>query len=278
MQVSIHETPDDLGMAVANKILQQFLAAQNAGQQYLLGCPSGRSPKPVYAALASLFANSDINLSDLILVMMDDYVEGRSPLFRYVDVKKHYSCRRFAHVDIAARFNANLPISQHLPPENIWFPDPVNSAAYDERIAEAGGIDLFILASGASDGHIAFNPPGSSRNSVSYVAELAELTREDNLKTFPDFQSINQVPTHGVTVGIATIAELAKSVVMVLSGENKRRAFGIISQATCYDPNWPATIIAECKNAVLFADTLASGETSGKASEKATKKTSGKMA
>ncbi len=259
MRVSVHETADDLGSALAGEIFAQFQRSQRAGRKYLLGCPSGRSPKSTYAALAALFADADLDLSDLILVMMDEYVEGSHPQFRYVDIEKHYSCRRFASVEMAARFNAGLPSSRHLPSENIWFPDPIRSAAYDERITAMGGVDLFILASGASDGHVAFNPPGSKRDTVSRVTELAEPTRQDNLKTFPDFRSLDEVPRHGVTVGIATIADLAKSAAMILSGDQKRHAFEVITQAVSYDPDWPATIIAECKNAALFADASAAG-------------------
>ena len=63
------------------------------------------------------------------------------------------------------------------------------------------------------------------------------------------------------TVGIATIADQAKSAAMILSGDHKRHAFEVITQATCYDPDWPATIISECKNAALFVDALAAGMT-----------------
>ncbi|MGI9490519.1 MAG: 6-phosphogluconolactonase [Geminicoccaceae bacterium] len=260
MRVRLHETSDDIATELAGDILLQFQSAQAAGRHYLLGCPSGRSPKPTYDALAARFAETEADLSDLILVMMDEYVEGERPPFRYVDRDEHYSCRRFAAVDMVEQFNAGLPRSKHLPPKNIWFPDPVRSSAYDDRIAAAGGIDLFILASGASDGHVAFNPPCSGRGSTSRVTELAVQTRRDNLKTFPDFQSLDQVPCYGVTVGIATIIDQAKSATMILSGTSKRKAFDIISQATCYDPDWPATVIVECRNAVLYADASAAGK------------------
>lgn len=260
MRVRLHETLDEIAAELARDILAQFQRAQDAGRNYLLGCPSGRSPKPTYDALAARFANTEVDLSDLILVMMDEYVEGNHPPFRYVDRDRHYSCRRFAAVEMVDQFNADLPRSKHLPPENIWFPDPVQSSAYDERIAAAGGIDLFILASGAGDGHVAFNPPGSGRDSITRVTELAEQTRRDNLKTFPDFQSLDQVPRHGVTVGIATIIDQAKSAAMILSGTSKQRAFDVISQATSYDPDWPATVIVECSKAVLHADASAAGK------------------
>ncbi|MDH3660703.1 MAG: 6-phosphogluconolactonase [Alphaproteobacteria bacterium] len=260
MRVRLRKTSDDIAAELAGDILARFKSAQAAGRNYLLGCPSGRSPKPTYDALAALFAETEADLSGLILVMMDEYVEGDPPSFRYVDKDRHYSCRRFADVDMAAQFNAGLPRSKHLPADNIWFPDPVQSAAYDEHIAAAGGIDLFILASGAGDGHVAFNPPGSGRQSRSRVTELAEQTKRDNLNTFPDFRSLDEVPRYGVTVGIATIIDQAKSAAMILSGESKRKAFDIISQATSYAPDWPATVIVECRNAVLYADASAAGK------------------
>ena len=138
MRVSVHETADGLGRALAGEIFAAFQSAQRAGQKYLLGCPSGRSPKSTYAALAALFADADLDLSDLILVMMDEYVEGSHPEFRYVEIGKHYSCRRFASVEMAARFNAGLSRSKHLPPENIWFPDPIRSSARNRSAVATG--------------------------------------------------------------------------------------------------------------------------------------------
>ncbi len=138
--------------------------------------------------------------------------------------------------------------------QNFWMPDPSAPAEYDLRLAAAGGIDLFLLASGAGDGHIAFNPPGSPRDSKSRVVKLAEQTRRDNLATFPDFKSLDEVPTHGITIGIASIAELSKAVAMIVWGEGKRTAYRRISKAGAYDPSWPATIVVECRNAELHAD------------------------
>lgn len=254
MRISLHQTGDELGRALASEIFGQLLHAQSMGQKYLLGCPSGRSPKPLYAALAMLFAEVETDLGNLVLVMMDEYLEGSAPPFRYVETKKHNSCRRFAFEEIAALFNANLAKPKHLPRENVWFPDPDGGAAYDDRIAAAGGVDMFILASGASDGHVAFNPPGSLLHGRSGVVELAEATRRDNLRTFPQFQSLEEVPRFGVSVGVGTIADQSKSAAMILIGDDKQHAYQVISQATAYDPDWPSTIIHECRNAVLYAD------------------------
>ncbi len=116
---------------------------------------------------------------------------------------------------------------------------------------------MFILASGASDGHVAFNPSGSEQDSDTRVIRLAEQTRQDNLHTFPEFKSLDEVPRYGISVGVGTIVNQSKAAVMVLVGEGKRLAFEKITAARSYDPAWPSSIIVECPNAALHADAAA---------------------
>ena len=80
-------------------------------------------------------------------------------------------------------------------------PDPADPEEYDKRIADVGGIDLFLLASGTSDGHVAFNPAGTPVGTRTRVVGLTEQTRRDNLTTFPTFGGLDEVPLYGVTVG-----------------------------------------------------------------------------
>src|SRR5581483_1751650 len=143
----------------------------------------------------------------LVVVMMDEYI-GAPPT-------AHYSCARFAREEIAA------PLG--VPSERIWLPDPGDPEAYDRAAEEAGGIDLFLLASGASDGHVAFLPPGSRRDGRTSVLEIAETTRRDNLVTFPGFASLAAVPDRGVSVGLGTISS-ARALRLVLHGPDKRDA------------------------------------------------------
>ena len=146
--------------------------------------------------------------------------------------------------------------------DSIWFPDPREPAAYDAKIADAGGIDFFILASGASDGHVAFNPPGSPRNSRTRIIELSDETRRDNLQTFPAFATLDQVPTHGISVGIDTIAS-AKESVMIVWGAGKRLTLTRIMSAERYEPDWPATVIHECVIREILSDTDAVASAGG---------------
>ncbi len=106
---------------------------------------------------------------------------------------------------------------------------------------------------------MAFNPPGSGRDSQTRIVPLAEQTRRDNLATFPDFAGIDEVPTHGVTVGIATIAR-ARASSMLVWGADKRTAYRHLAGAAEYRPYWPATVWSLCPDATLYADAAAAGD------------------
>ena len=225
---------DELGDALADEILAGYDAKED---RFLLGCPGGRSLRSTYRALAS----RGRDLSRLVAVMMDEYVvDGKS-----APVDAHYSCHRFARDELARP----LGLSEH----QLWIPDPADPASYDEQIAAAGGIDFFLLASGASDGHVAFVPPGSPRDGRTAVVTLAESTRRDNLATFPEFSSVDEVPRHGVSVGLGTIGD-ARRVRLVLHGRDKRRAAARVLALDRFDESWPASIVHDCDHGEIWLD------------------------
>lgn len=247
---------DAVGDTVATMIVDRI--GSSRGERFLLGCPSGRTGLPTFRALARLAAQG-VDLSRLVIVLMDDYVvpdtEGE---LRRVDPSLTYSCVGFAQREIIGSIARASAQAGKRAPTEIWSPDPAEPAAYDARIESAGGIDLFLLAAGGSDGHIAFNQPGTPRTALTHVAALGERTRRDNMGTFPEFTRIEMVPTHGVTVGIDTIAR-SRSVIMILTGAHKRTSFQRITGAETYEPDWPATITVECHRPTLVADAAAAG-------------------
>ena len=234
-ELCVFADPEELGEALAKEVRDAYDEKRST---FLLGCPGGRSLRSTYGALASMRAD----WSKLVVVMMDEYVPAPPDA--------HYSSRRFAAREIAA------PLE--VPDERVWLPDPANPGAYDEQIANAGGIDLFLLASGASDGHVAFVPPGSPRDGRTSVVSLAESTRRDNLVTFPEFDSLANVPKRGVTVGLGTIAE-ARAVRLVLHGSDKRAATRRLLELDDFDPTWPASVVHVCADAQIFVDRAALG-------------------
>lgn len=252
-KVRVFETPDAVGEYLATKLLERIAAAKQSGRRFLLGCPTGRTPRPIYRLITRQLSETGQDISHVILVMMDEYLIKDSGGFEYAPASALWSCHNFARREIAVPWNASLEVQQRLKDESIWFPDPNDPASYDEKIADAGGIDVFILASGASDGHVAFNPPGSARDSRTRIIALSETTRRDNLVTFPEFENLESVPSHGISVGIATITA-AKEAVMVLTGEAKAQSFDRIQQSKRYDSEWPATVIHECAIGELICD------------------------
>ncbi|WP_375430601.1 hypothetical protein [uncultured Friedmanniella sp.] len=260
--VQVFADVDDLGAAAADLVLG-LLAQQPAGAPFLLGCPGGRSLQSTYAHLAERAAAARVDLRGLRVVMMDEYVE-RDPAGGWtpVDPALPHSCRRFGAREIVGRINTALidggiDPQRLVPPTSLWVPDPADPAAYDGLIEAAGGIDLFLLASGASDGHIAFNPPGTAPTARTRMVELPESTRRDNLATFPSFGGdLDAVPSHGVTVGVATIREQSKAVLMVVHGTDKQRAADRLTRASTYEPDWPATVLADCRSPQLFVAAL----------------------
>lgn len=225
-----------LGEALADEILARYERSEGA---FLLGCPGGRSLRTTYAALAARGAALD----RLAVVTMDEYMGAPAAA--------HYSVRRFAFEEIAR------PLG--IEPEQVWLPEPAFPDAYDDRIAAAGGIDLFLLASGASDGHVAFLPPGAPRDGRTSVLAIAESTRRDNLVTFPEFGALDEVPSHGVSVGLATIAA-ARALRLVLHGADKRSAAARLLALDGFDPSWPASIVHAHPAAEIWLDKEASPE------------------
>ena len=113
------------------------------------------------------------------------------------------------------------------------------------------------MASGASDGHVAFRPPGSDLDGATSIVRLAETTRRDNMATFPEFRSLDEVPRAGVSVGLGTISGLSRSVRLVLVGAGKQTAAARVLAAAGYDPSWPATFIHRCPGPEIWLDDAA---------------------
>jgi|SRR5579875_448338 glucosamine-6-phosphate deaminase len=266
VQPTVFDGPEALGRTLAALIADRLTEAADARRPFLLGCPSGRSPRSTYVALAREVAARNVDLTGLVIVMMDEYVERdeNTGAMRRIDPAVPHSCLRFGRAEIVDRLNAAAGTGRGISSGRYWVPDPAAPGDYDRMIADQGGIDLFILASGASDGHVAFNPPGTGRDTGTRIVRLAEQTRRDNLSTFPSFgRRVERVPRYGVTVGIGTIREHSKQVVMVAHGELKARTVRHVAEADSYRPEWPATILAECARPLLFVDEAAASELNG---------------
>lgn len=123
---------------------------------------------------------------------------------------------------------------------------------YEEEMTLADGVDLQILGIG-TDGHIAFNEPGSSLASRTRVKTLTQQTRRDNARFFDG--DIDAVPMHCVTQGLGTIMQ-ARHIVLVATGTEKSEAVHHMAEGAV-SALWPATILQHHPQVTVLLDDAA---------------------
>ena len=206
----------------------------------VIGLATGSTPLLHYRALVEL----RLDWSQVTTFNLDEYI-GLSP-----EHPQSYHAfmweNLFRHLNIA--------------PENVHIPDgmakdvPAFCAAYEEKIRLVGGIDLQVLGIG-SDGHIGFNEPTSSLASRTRIKTLTPQTRQDNARFFA---SLDEVPTHCITMGIGTIME-ARHNLMLAFGANKAHAIAEAVEGPITAIN-PASILQMHPDAKFCLDTDAAAE------------------
>jgi glucosamine-6-phosphate deaminase len=136
----------------------------------------------------------------------------------------------------------------NVPKENIHFPNPACPEDYDSIIAQRGGIDLLVMGMG-SNGHVAFNEPGTDMMSETHITDLDEQTIKDNSRFF---NSIDEVPTQAVTMGLRTILG-AQKILLLVTGKKKLK----VLQKAIWKPDYniPVSIInSHRKVEILYCD------------------------
>ena len=202
MEVILTKTYNDMSKTAAQEIARQIRKKPNS----CIGLATGSTPLGTYKELIRLHKEEGLDFSKVITFNLDEYL-GLSPTH-----KESYNF--FMWDNLFKHVNIN--------PENVHVPQGLVEDAeefcswYEDEIKKAGGIDLQLLGIG-SDGHIAFNEPGSSFGSRTRVKTLDEQTIKDNARFF---DSMEEVPQFAITMGVGTILE-ARKIVLAASSENK---------------------------------------------------------
>ena len=190
---------------IAELAAQRYVQLLNAKPDAILGYATGSTPLGLYAELIRLNKAGKFSYAKATSFNLDEYagLDGsHDQSYRYF-----MNHNLFDHVDIR-KDHTFVPSGLDLSAET--------AAAYDKAIEEAGGIDLQLLGIG-NNGHIGFNEPGTPFGSITHLVELTESTRQANSRFF---KSIDDVPTHAVTMGIRTVMN-AKSVILMAIGKAK---------------------------------------------------------
>lgn len=224
----------DMSRKAANIISAQVIMKPNC----VLGLATGSTPIGTYDQLVEWYNKGDLDFSEVTTVNLDEY----KGLPRTNDQSYYY----FMHQHLFDRVNID--------PERTNVPNGMEPNAekecgrYEELIRSLGGVDLQLLGLG-HNGHIGFNEPGEAFEKETHCVDLTESTIEAN-KRF--FASADDVPKQAYTMGIKTIMQ-AKKILIVVNGENKadiveRAFFGPVT------PEVPASILQLHNDVTLVGD------------------------
>lgn len=237
MNVLIYENEEQIGIAAGNYMCGQVLQKPDS----VLGLATGSTPLKPYGQMIGLYKKGVVDFSSVTTFNLDEYVN--------LDIKDKNSYHSFMHENLFDHIN--------IPEESINF---LNGNAedleqeckdYEQKIKNAGGIDIQLLGIG-SNGHIAFNEPADCFQRWSHVVTLKESTVQDNSRFF---NSIEEVPTQAVTMGIGSIMQ-AKKILIIALGTNKAKAIKQLIDGNV-TPMCPASVLQFHTDVTLMLDKAA---------------------
>jgi glucosamine-6-phosphate deaminase len=235
MQIIIYDNAQQVAISAAQWV--QSLIKEKA--KPVLGLATGSTPISLYQELVQLYQTGDISFADVTSFNLDEY--------HAINERSSQSYRSFMHANLFGHVNIEQN-NTFLPTCNQDQNPREQGLAYEEKIKQAGGIDLQILGIGAN-GHIGFNEPSSSLTSRTRVKTLTQQTLTDNSRLFLDDEI---QPTTAMTMGIATIME-ARYVLLMATGKNKAQAVKDMITGSV-SANCPASILQMHENAVILLD------------------------
>ncbi len=233
VQIIVAENSDIASMNVAGIVQEQLEKKPNS----VLLLPTGSTPLKVYKRLSEMVETGTVSFSEAKTFNLDEYygIEKSHPESYHSFMWKNF----FGKIDIKKE---NVSIPESNPKDADLF-----CKQYEERINEKG-LDLALLGIGVN-GHIGFNEPGTSFDSITHVTDLTKSTIEANSRFF---ESEKDVPTKAITAGMKTIMN-AKKVVLMAFGKNKAEVIrdaleGEVSESV------PASILQKHENAIFILD------------------------
>ena len=228
---------------MSREAAQIIFDALKENETFSLGLATGSTPEGMYDVLATLINDEKLDLSRLTTFNLDEYVG----LDEDDDQSYHYFMDEhlFSKLDI--------------PKENINILDGVandldKEVKEYESLIDKVGIDIQVLGIGRN-GHIAFNEPGTSFESLTHKVQLTDETIEDNSRFF---EKKEDVPTEALSMGLKTIMK-AKQIILLISGDNKQRARELFVSGKVSE-DVPASILHNHDNVILITDEAARGE------------------
>ncbi len=238
-KISICENYDEVSKE-AFKVMKPILEKENP----VLGLATGSSPVGLYKEMIKDHKENGTSYKNVLTWNLDEYVGLPRNHEQSYWTFMHENL--FNHIDIPDE-NVHVPVGESSDEEQ----ECVN---YEESM-KGHTVDIQVLGIG-SDGHIAFNEPGTPFESLTHLMDLTEQTRSDNARFFEN--DINQVPTKAITMGLASIMR-AKKIIVIATGANKADAvYGMLKGPKTTD--CPASILQDHADVTVLLDKAAASK------------------
>ncbi len=194
---------------VADFVHDVLVATLNATPAAVLGLPTGGTPIPVYSRLVDSYRSGRCSFRHATTFNLDEYVGlgAAHPASYAAYMREHL----FDHVD--------CPPGQRNIPDGLASDAALECASYEQAIASAGGLDFLLLGLG-QNAHIGFNEPGSDFATRTRLVELTASTIAANARYF---EPGHHPPTTALSMGIGTIIE-ARKIIIMATGATKAEA------------------------------------------------------
>lgn len=210
----------------------------------VLGLATGSTPLGLYAELGRMHKEEGLDFSRVVTYNLDEYYP--------ISPENDQSYRYFMNKNLFSLINIPLS-STHVPFGGAEDSDK-ECADYDRAIEAAGGIDLQVLGIGVN-GHIGFNEPDDALIAATHKTPLTESTVDANSRFFA---SKDEVPRYALTMGMASILQ-AKKIVMLITGANKREALSVLLSGKI-TTGCPASLLNLHNDTVILCDAEAYGK------------------
>lgn len=236
----IFDTAIDGSNYVAAQIKSLIQKNDADGKQTVLGLATGSTPVKMYQELIRMHKEEGLSFQNVVTFNLDEYYPMATDSEHSYWYFMHENL--FNHIDVKPE-NINIPLG-NLSENEV----DQHCADYEARIDAAGGLDIQILGIGRT-GHIGFNEPGSSADSLTRQVTLAQITLDD---AAPGFGGVENVPTKAITMGVASVLK-AKCIYLMAYGESKAEIVlkTITSEMT---DQVPATFLQKHNNTVFVLD------------------------
>lgn len=225
--------------SIDREIAEEMIHRIHEKENCVLGLATGSSPLGVYRRLCDAYRRGEVSFRNVVTFNLDEYkgLKGSHPQSYRFFMNRHL----FDHIDIRME-NTHFPNNDCEEKDLIF---------YDEAIRNAGGIDFQILGIG-SNGHIAFNEPGTPFDTLTHTVLLKESTIRDNSRFF---NSVEEVPTQAVSMGLASIMK-ARRIVLIAIGFSKAEAIRKLIEGETTSA-LPASILKTHPDVTVYCDEAA---------------------